>query len=126
MAKPIKKLYIPDSIPSDYNFMIMSADGSYYDLYNTKYIENGQNVKFYRFYYNNDDDMYQNYDRTNNTGNRLSVGSEIRVELTNNFIYRRDFPNILFCSFIYIVIFVFIINITTSMIRKGGVLGGLV
>lgn len=125
MAKPIKKLYVPDSIPNDYNYMIVNSNGKYYDLYNTKYVPPYSTVKFYRFYTDLDQDIYTNYDTTNNSNIQRSVGSEIRVELTNNYIYRRDFPQIFTTAFLICFSVVFLFNIITSLIKRGGVLSGL-
>lgn len=48
------------------------------------------------------------------------------IEPTHDYIYRRDYPNILNIAFIFTLGFVVLINIITSIIKKGGVLSGLI
>lgn len=125
MAKPIKDFYVPDSIPRDYKYIVPNNDGSFYDLYNTISLQPGEKVKYYRFHYELDDDMYQPYDRVNNDSVIKYVGSVIEINPVSNYWNRRDYPQILFCSTVIILAIVVILNIVTSLIKKGGVFSGL-
>lgn len=111
-------LYVGD-IPSEYHFALFN--NGYIDLYNTDTLYNGT-YNFYRvytnvggFYYRQ---MSQNYGSYNTTTTQ-------NINTTNNVCYRSDFPSILFMTLAFTFIGVWLLNLLSSVIRKGGVLGGL-
>lgn len=112
------KLYIGD-IPNSYHYAIFSDN--HIDLYNRENLTNGT-YDFYRIYYNYDGFLYshgsQNYSSYNTT-------YATSIDVTDDFYYRKDFSDILLSSFIYIVFIIFLLNIVTSAVKKGGSLGGL-
>lgn len=114
------KLYIGD-IPSDYHFA--SFGNNYIDLYNVSTLSPNRTYEYYRVY------MYDNYfcyeKKTNSTGSYYNIVTFTSVDVTNNRLYRRDFSNVCIISFVMVFFFVFLFNIITSCIRKGGLLGGL-
>lgn len=112
-------LYIGD-IPLDYKYAQFS--NGYITLYN-KPQGNNETLHYYRIYTSTDDFYYSEGD-TNFGNYNTTYFTEINV--SNNWAYRRDFADICLTSFIiFLFFFVFLFNIITSFIRKGGVLGGL-
>lgn len=113
------KVYIGNSIPSSYHYAIFG--NGYIDLYNTEVLQNGT-FDYYRIYTNNNGFYYKH------DSQRYSLTSETRatiVGVTDNFCYRQDFPNIMIMTFIFVLFGIFLFNIISSFIRKGGLLGGL-
>lgn len=111
-------LYIGD-IPSNYHYCRYGSN--YIDLFDRQTLSNGS-YRYYRVY------LYDNfftYDMgTYNVGTYNTVTlSDINV--SNDFMYRRDIDSIFVCVMIFCVFFVFLTNIFTSIIKKGGVFGGL-
>lgn len=45
--------------------------------------------------------------------------------VSSNFVYRNDFGWICTVTMIFVILFVFLCNLVTSIVRRGGVLGGL-
>lgn len=93
----------------------------YIDLFNTNVLHNGS-FDYYRIYTNNNG-FYYSY----NTANYSQYITEyaIPIDVTNDVCYRSDFDSILIITFIFVLFGVFLLNIITSLINKGGVLGGL-
>ena len=79
-------------------------DNNYYDYY-TIYNENG-------FYYSSG-------------SRRVYSQSVVDVQVTDNWLYRRDVDSIFIIIFSFVLFGLFLFNVMTSIIRKGGVLGGL-
>lgn len=112
------KIYIGD-IPSNYHYAIFS--NYYIDLYDRPTLTNGT-FTFYRIY------LYDNqfaYSVGAQTYNQYYTTTATDVEVTDNIRYRRDFPDIVQTIFIYCFLLVFLLNLVTSSIKKGGMLGGL-
>lgn len=113
-------LYIGD-IPSEYHYAIFS--NYYIDLYNTDTIRPNNTYNYYRVY------MYDNYfaydirTRTTSSYQTIEYANDIPVSVNVN--TRRDAPSIWVMIFIGIFGLVILFNLVTSMIRKGGMLGGL-
>lgn len=111
------KIYIGD-IPPNYCYARFS-DG-HIDLYNTSDLYGIKD--FYRIYmYNNS----FNYDHLSTTYSEYNRTTASLVETTNDWYYRRDMPSIMFMSVVEICIIVFLLNLVTSVFKKGGLLSGL-
>lgn len=67
--------------------------------------------------------MYQVLERSTNY-NTVNLNA-IQVIPQNSYVYRKDYPQILQSVFILTIGFVVLINLMTSIIKKGGVLSGL-
>lgn len=111
-------LYIGD-IPQDFHYAIFN--NGYIDLYNTSVLHNGT-YDYYRiytncngFYYKQGQQQYSQYTTTYTQD----------IQISDSPVYRTDFPNILVMTAIFVLFGVWLLNIVTSLIRKGGVLGGL-
>lgn len=111
------KLYI-GNIPNDYHYAVFSNDSI--TLYN-KSSANNEILDFYRIY-NNDRGFYYT---TGATQFGYYTTQFQDIEVTDNYLYRRDFPDILFCVVVFSLFFIFLLNIFTSIFRKGGALSGL-
>ena len=116
------KYYVPTGIAEDFKYIV--PGNGYYDLYNTNYLNANSNYTYYRFYDSVDQDMYQTLERTTSNYN-YGLLNAIEIEPNNNYIYRKDYPQILSSAFILTIGFIVLINILTSIIRKGGVFSGL-
>lgn len=111
------KLYVGD-IPQEYHFARFS--NNYIDLYKTDRLEGYQD--FYRLY------LYDNqfmYEHLNTTYSQYNTTIATYVVTTNDYMYRRDFPSIMFMSVVYVCIIVILFNIVTSVFKRGGLLSGL-
>lgn len=114
------KLYVPDSIPSDYKY-ITNITNTYYDIYALPNTQGSRGI-FYRVYYSLDEDLIQEntYNHSLNTGI-----TTIPIERTNDILARKDISNICVTCFSVIFLILFLFNILSSILRKGGVFGGL-
>lgn len=118
----MKNFYIPEGIAGDYKFIVPSAD--YVDIYNTNYLQPNQTYTYYRLYNNLDNDLYQTRQTTTTQYNYGALNS-IEIQPTNSYIYRKDYPQICFIVLIYVLAFCVLFNVFTSIVRKGGLLSGL-
>ena len=111
-------IYIGD-IPQDFHFARFGSD--YIDLFNTETLVNNQNYTYYRIY------MYDNlftYSVGSTSGSYYNQTLQ-DVNVSNNKVYRRDFGDICVIVALMVGFGVWLLNLMTSIIRKGGVLGGL-
>lgn len=113
------KVYIGQQIPAEYHYALFG--NGYIDLYNTAELKGGT-LDYYRiytnaggFYYKHDS---QYYSLTSNTIATL-------IGVTDKVFYRQDFNSIVVTTFIIALFGVWLFNLLTSLIRKGGLLGGL-
>ena len=118
----MSKFYVPEGIGSDYKYVVPSAN--YYDIYDTPYLEPNRNYTYYRFYNSVDESYFVELERSTTNYNYGTLAC-FEIEPTNDYLYRRDYPQILQCVFMLTIGFVLLINIMTSCVRKGGVLSGL-
>lgn len=112
------KIYIGD-IPTEYCYAIWGSN--YVDLFNSPTLEYGYTYHYYRLYFYEGTFVYEEGDRD---GSRYSTSTQ-RVEVTDSFLYRRDIGYIFSMSFVVLIGIVMLINLVTSSIKKGGMLGGL-
>lgn len=113
-------LYIGD-IPSDFHYARFGTD--YIDLYNTDTLLPNQSYDYYRVYLYNNLFMYESYNTITSSYYNTQHLNEINV--SSNPMYRQDMPNIVIVTFIFALFGVWLFNIISSFINKGGVLGGL-
>lgn len=117
------KFFIPEGITADYKYLVPSGD--YYDLYNTNYLNANSTYTYYRFYNSIDQSMYTTNERTTSNYNYGYLNS-IEIEPDNSYIYRKDYPQIVSTVFMLTIGLVVLVNIFTSLIKKGGVFSGLI
>lgn len=110
-------LYIGD-IPSDYHYATFGND--YITLYNVPSAHN-QTIHYYRVYDYDFGFYYTEGDQT--VGQNYNYYQNINV--SDNWLYRSDIDKIFLVLFCIFVMFLFIFNIITSCVKKGGVFGGL-
>lgn len=112
------KLYVPDTIPADYKY-ITNITNTYYDIYRLPNTSGTSGI-FYRVYYALDEDIIQQ-----NTYNHSSYGgyNTIQIDRTTDILARKDISNICTTSFSVILLILFLFNIMSSILRKGGVFG---
>lgn len=112
-------LYV-GNVPPEYHYADFNE--FYVDLFNTPVIEANKEYTFYRVY------LYDNYfavsENTFNTSEYI-IGGLVDIPTSDNIVYRRDFDSICFITFVFVFLGVWLLNLMTSLIRKGGVLGGL-
>lgn len=111
-------LYIGD-IPSEYHYAIFN--NGYIDLYNTNILHN--NVYHSYRIYTNVNGFY--YEPREVSVSQYTTTYTRDVNVSDKPVYRTDFPSILFITCVFTVFGVWLLNLITSLIRKGGVLGGL-
>lgn len=111
-------LYTGD-IPSDYHYALFN--NGYVDLYNTDVLHNN-NYDFYRVYTNSGGFFYRRF--TTSVGQYTTTYTE-NINISSNPCYRSDFAYIMIMVFIFTLFGVWLFNIFTSLINKGGLLGGL-
>lgn len=105
-------------IPKDYHYAIFN--NGYIDLYNTPNFDDRQYYNRYRVF-TNCGGFYYNYGTTYMSSSTIATD----IIVTDNFCYRNDFDSIVVMVFAFVIFGVFLFNIMTSSVRKGGVLGGL-
>lgn len=111
-------IYIGD-IPEQYHYARFS--NNYIDLFDTNDLINNHTYTYYRIY------LYDNsfvYDVRSQQGSYYSETLQ-DVKVSNNFVYRRDFDSIVVITFAFVLFGLWLLNLITSIVRKGGVLGGL-
>ena len=111
-------LYIGD-IPEEYHFARFGSD--YIDLFNTDTIVGNRDYTYYRVY------MYDNlfaYSVGTISGSYYNQTLQ-DINVSNNKVYRRDFGDICIMVALMVGFGVCLLNLLTSVVRKGGVLGGL-
>lgn len=118
----MKKFFVPSGITEDYVYIV--PGNGYIDLYNSNYLQPNTTYRYYRIYNDIDSDLYQTLERSTSSYNYGSLNA-IQIEPTNSYLYRNDYKDILSVVFIYFIFAIFFINIFTSVIRRGGLLGGL-
>lgn len=112
-------LYIGD-IPQEFHYAIFN--NGYIDLYNTDVLHNNTYTR-YRVY-TNINGFYYSVDTVNIGSYTTTYATDIKT--SKEVAYRQDFCNILFITCVFTIFGVWLLNIMTSIIRKGGVLGGLI
>ena len=111
-------IYIGD-IPKEFHFARFGSN--YIDLFNTNQLVNNQTYIYYRIY------MYDNlfeYDVKSQQGGYYSETLQ-DVPVSQSKVYRRDFGDICIMVALMVGFGIWLLNLLTSVIRKGGVLGGL-
>ena len=115
------KFYVPDTVPLNYNYALIN--NNYIDFYNKNTFYN-ESATFYRVWYNISPDTVEVKNRSFG-GYNQTVLDTTNFDLTYDYWYRKDMPNILTSALVLSVFFIFTLNVITSIIRKGGILGGL-
>ena len=105
-------------IPQEYHYAIFNSN--YIDLYNTPVLYENTNYNYYRVYLSNDYFYYDIFSKKSYQETQL-----VDVKVSNNVVYRKDFDSIVVLVFIFAIFGVWLFNLLTSAIRKGGLLGGL-
>lgn len=111
-------LYIGD-IPQEYHYALFN--NGYIDLYNVDTLHNNT-YTFYRVYTNSGGFYYRVYEQSYSQYNTTYAQN---INVSNKITYRQDFDKIVFLVFIFAIFGVWLFNLLTSSIRKGGLLGGL-
>lgn len=110
-------LYV-GNVPENYKYARFNDNSI--DLFDVDTLEDGEIYLYYHI------PLYDNYFAYNI--DFLSSNENVtltEVNTTKNICYRRDFGGICNISFAFVLFGVVLVNIVTSIIRKGGVLGGL-
>lgn len=111
-------LYIGD-IPSQFHYAVFN--NGYIDLYDRETLHNGT-FNSYRVFTNVNGFYYE--PRTVTVG-QYSTTYTRNINVSDKPVYRTDFPSILFITCVFTIFGVWLFNLLSSLIRKGGVLGGL-
>lgn len=106
-------------IPEEYHYALFN--NGYVDLYNTDILHNN-NYHFYRVYTNAGGFFYREFDTS--VGQYTTTYTQ-SINTTNNVCYRSDFAYIMIIVFVFALFGVWLFNLLTSIINKGGLLGGL-
>lgn len=114
------KLYVGD-IPQEYHYARFGTN--YIDLYDTDTLLPNHTYNYYRVYLYDNLFMYENLSNVTSSYYSSQVLNDITT--TDNPMYRQDMPNIIIVTFILALFGVWLFNAITSVINKGGVLGGL-
>lgn len=107
------------NIPSEYHYARFGSN--YIDLFNTNQLNNNHTYTYYRIY------MYDNlfeYDVRSQQGSYYNETLQ-NVKVSSSQVYRRDFGDICVIIALMVGFGVWLLNLMTSIFRKGGVLGGL-
>lgn len=113
-------LYIGD-IPQDYHFAVFNNNSI--DLYNTPNLVTNQSYDFYRVYTNCDGRFF--YELKKDVIFNYPNSELVALQVSSDYKYRPDIDKICITTGSIILIILLTVNLLTSLIRKGGVLGGL-
>lgn len=111
-------IFVGSDIPLEYHWA--RFNNNYIDLYKNEHLTGVQD--FYRVY------MYDNlfeYEHLQTTYTQYNETVATFVDTTDNWLYRRDLPSICFLGLIEIMIIIILLNLVTSVFKKGGVFSGL-
>lgn len=115
-----KKIYVPKEVPEDYIYL-GNITNTYYDLYNRSNTQ-GTNGNYYRVFYAFEPDYWQMYSYQSSQYYETNYQP---IERTDSFIARYDNYKIFTTGFCLIFLLIFLINIVSTIVKKGGILGGL-
>lgn len=113
------KIYIPDSVPDGYVYG--TINNYYVDLFNKRQFQN-ESATYYRIYYSYSSGLVTESVRSF-SGYNPTTYDELPV--SRSVFDRPDFFNILSITLLLTVCGLWLFNLITSFVRKGGVLGGL-
>lgn len=111
------KLYIGD-IPDSFCYAVFGTN--YIDLFKSPNLSG--NMERYRIYMY---DNYFNYSHGYTTYSTTNPQTAQYIDVSNEFVYRRDFPSIVSVSVVFVVVVCLLCNIVTSVFKRGGIFGGL-
>lgn len=114
------KIYVPDEIPDEFCYIGNITD-TYFDLYDKSNIQGTSGVT-YRVFYGFEPSYYEMRSYNNSS---YYTTSYAMIERTSSVFARPDNYKIFSVAFSFIVLVILLINIMTSIIKRGGVLGGL-
>lgn len=114
------KIYITSDVPSDYKYAVFSQN--YITLYNKPQAYN-ETLHYYRIYFTYSSGLVVE-GNTTFTGYNTQVFTP--VQTSYEVFDRPDFVNILTCTLIVAVFGLWLFNLMTSIVKKGGLLGGLI
>ena len=112
------KVYITDEIPAGYVYGEVTDD--YVILYNQKSFRN-ETADYYKIYFNYSSGLVTH--GTQYFGNYTTTFEDIDV--SRDILDRPDFFNILGITIVFTLCGIWLLNLLTSFIKRGGVLGGL-
>lgn len=111
-------IYIGD-IPTEFHYARFGSN--YIDLFNTNELYNNRTYTYYRVYLY--DNLFEYDVRSQEGGYYRETLQDVKV--SQNQVYRRDFGDICIIVALMFGFGIWLLNLMTSLIRKGGVLGGL-
>lgn len=118
------KIYVPDYIPLDYKYAVFDDVGIH--LYQQEYYNEPGYYKVYTLYTNNQNKVITDvYSITLQEGQDYEVNLAHEVEVSHKWYDRPDALTILTFFCCLAVATIFVMNIFTSIFKKGGLLGGL-
>ena len=110
-------IYVGD-IPLNYKY---ARYGNYYiDLFKQPNLQG--DLDYYRIYLY--DNLFQ-YDHLSQSFNQYNYSTAKEVNVSNDYLYRRDLPSICFLGVVEVCVVLVIFNIVSSVFKKGGLLSGL-
>lgn len=113
------KIYIGDEIPDGYIYG--NITDTYIELFNKPTFQN-ETVKCYRIYYRYSDNLVVETERTFSNYNSTTYPE---VPVSRDVFDRPHFANIVVIVFCLSLFGVWLLNLVTSIIKRGGLLGGL-
>ena len=111
-------LYIGD-IPNEFHFAVWGSD--FVTLYDRPTAQN-ITLPYYRIYFNAPGFYYSKGAQTFSQYNATTFQN---IEVTDKWYYRKDNLNILIFTFIIAISTLWLVNLFTSIFKKGGLLSGL-
>lgn len=113
------KIYVPGGIPSNYKYGQISSN--YIDLYPKSFFQN-ETTDYYRIYYGYSSGLYEHLERSFNGYNPTSYNE---LPVSYSVFDRPDFISIISITLMLTFCGIWLLNLITSFVRKGGLLGGL-
>lgn len=111
-------IYLTSDIPDGFIYGEVTRD--YIDLFNKNSFRN-ENAIFYRIYYNYSSGLV--VPGTRSFGNYTTTYQQLPV--SRDFFDRPDFYSIVIIVFVISIFGLWLVNLITSIFKRGGLLGGL-
>lgn len=115
----MNKMFVNPNIPSEYKYL-GNMTNAYFDLYNTNNPQ-GRTVDYYRVYYSYDDNFY--LVNTQTYSNYQSYNFP-EIERTDSILSSVSNYKIAIVCFVIIFLIVFLFNVISSIIKRGGIFSG--
>lgn len=114
------KVYLPEDVPDGFKYGTITND--YVELFNKSSFQ-GETATFYRIYYNYNGGVVQTGTRSFSS---YSPTYYSEIPVSRDILDYPKADSLVIMVFIFVIGFIWLTNLFTSIIKKGGLFGGLI